>query len=687
MDSIDTREWLLSNGLGSYASGTVCDARTRSYHGWLVAALEPPHQRTLLLSHLEASLEIGEKIYALGTNFWTADKVDPWGYQLLQSFTIDPVPTWVWAADGWQLTRRVIMPHGLPNRGVDLRSAPAQPQFTNRVLIQYQYSGDQIGVLRLRPLIGDRNFHELQLKDDDITFSQLVGANQVFLQGLRTGWAGTPWQLRWSHGSYQPKGFWYEKYLYPEEQGRGLKHLEDLYSPGYLTVVMQPTEQVTLEARVGVPTVPLANLNVSAFEQAVQARQNRLEREFLHLPQNSGTKSDIWEMLLKVSDQFIVYQTSLTTPGIIAGYHWFGDRSRDALLCLPGFTFTTKRYALARKLLDRLGRYCYQGLIPNELTVDGENLIFRNIDCSLWWIETLGLYLEETQDWEFLEEQYPVVKQIYKAFTAGTMHGIRIDASDGLITWDDMTIPLTWMDTMVDGIPSTLRNGKPVEVNALWYSTLCWSVEWAVRLSKTEDTTESDRLMNQARRYAQQAEEVRSSMQKFWNAQLGYLYDRITPDDRMESTIRPNAVIALSLSHCAFSEEQGQRVLEIACDRLLTPYGLRTLDPTSPIYRGRCRGTPRQRDLSYHQGTVWSGLLGFFVRAWKRFYREDGKPVPLDLEPLLSHFQEEVCFGGISEIFDGNSPHEPRGAIAQAHPIAELLRHWEDLFGSEGVGD
>ncbi len=686
MDDLDTREWLLTNGLGSFASGTVCDARTRGYHGWLIAALDPPGHRTLLLSHLEASLEVAGQIFALGTNFWKVGKVDPLGYQLLRVFSADPVPTWIWGQGDWQVSRKIAMPYGLLHRGSEPRFTPAQPQVTNRVLVQYQYTGSQLGVLRLRPLIGDRDFHRLQKQDPNLTFSQLVGANQVFLQALKGGKgskAGIPWQLRWSHGHYQPEGVWYWNYYYPQEAKRGLDYLEDLYSPGYLTVLMQPGDTLTLEARVGLPTETLANLNSLAFDQAVLAKQQRLEREFLHLPHVTGTHSEIWEHLLRASDQFLVYQTSATTPTIIAGYHWFGDRSRDTLLCLPGFALTTRRYALVRKLLIRLGRLCCQGLIPNELSEGGEDPVFRNIDCSLWWIETLGLYLEATQDWDFLAEQYLIVKQIYKAFTAGTLHGIRVDASDGLITWDDASVALTWMDTLVDGQPVTPRNGKPVEINALWYSALCWAEKWASQLSENPKAPNAERLKNQARRYAQQAQEVKASLQKFWNAQQGYLFDRIEPDDRLDTTIRPNAIIALSLHHCAFTPEQGQRALQVACDRLLTPYGLRTLDPADFAYQGHCAGTLRDRDLAYHQGTVWSWLLGPFIRAWQRFYTEKGQPFPLDLQPLMTHFCQEACFWEISEIFDGDFPHTPRGAIAHASPVAELLRHWHDLVRNE----
>lgn len=682
MDDLDTREWLLTNGLGSFASGTVCDARTRSYHGWLIASLDPSGQRSLLLSHLEASLEVGGQIFALGTNFWKGGKVDPWGYQLLRVFSVDPVPTWVWGLGDWQISRKIAMPYGLLHQGIAPRSAPTQPQVTNRVMVQYSYSGTKLGVLRLRPIIGDRGFHNLQQQESDLTFSQLVGDHQVFLQALSGGKnsrVGTPWQLRWSHGQYQPEGVWYWHYSYPQEAKRGLDYLEDLYSPGYLTVLMQPGDTLTLEARVGLPSAALANLSGLAFEQVVQAKQQRLEREFLHLPSVSGAKAEIWEHLLRASDQFLTYQASSTTPKVIAGYHWFGDRSRDTLLCIPGFALTTKRFALARKLIDSLGRLCWQGLLPNEIPDGGEDSAFRSIDCSLWWIETLGLYLEATQDWDFLVEQYEVVKQIYKAFTAGTLHGIRVDASDGLITWDKADVALTWMDTMINGQPVTPRHGKPIEINALWYSALCWAEQWANRLSENPAVSNVDRLKNQARRYAQQAEEVKASLQKFWNNSLGYLCDRIEPDDRLDTTIRPNAVLAISLSHCAFTPTQAHQILELAHARLLTPYGLRTLDPSDLAYQGHCRGTPRDRDLAYHQGTVWSWLLGPFIRAWKKFYPDQKEPLPLDLQPLLTHFSREACFWSISEIFDGDAPHEPRGAIASAAPIAELLRHWHDL--------
>ena len=684
MDELDTREWLLTNGLGSFASGTVCDARTRTYHGWLVAALDPPAQRMLLFSHLEASLEVAGLVFALGTNFWLAnqvEKVEPLGYRLLREFSVDPVPTWVWSlGDQWQLKRQIMMPYGMVTEG---RSPGAMPPFVNRVLVQYRYMGSQPALLRLRPIIGDRDFHQHQQAVPTLSFSQLVSSNQVFLQALQAGKTGTPWSLSWSQGQYHPEKTWYWGYYYPEEARRGLDYLEDLFSPGYLTVTLQPGEMVTLEARVGLPTATQPDQLSAIVKRSMQAEQQRLEQAFLPLhsvssASNAPGKMALWERLLQASDRFLAWQPVQQTPTIVAGYHWFGDRSRDTLLSIPGLTLTTGRFLLARKMLDRLGRLCCQGLIPNLLPIHSSEVSYRNIDCALWWIETLGLYLEATQDWEFLLEQYEVVKQIYKAFTTGTLYNIRIDASDGLITWDDTSVPLTWMDTIVAGEAVTLRNGKPIEINALWYSALCWATQWATLLADRPDVENVDRLLNLARRYAQQADQVKASLQKFWHAQQRYLYDRLEPNDRLDATIRPNAVLALSLYHCAFSVEQSRQVLYTARDRLLTPYGLRTLDPADPAYCGTCNGTPNQRDRAYHQGTVWSWLLGPFSRAWGRFCPAE-EPLPLALQPLLTHFQHEGCLNAIAEIFDGDAPHQPRGAIASASAIAELLRDWEAL--------
>ena len=679
MNNLDTREWLLTNGLGSFASGTVCDARSRTYHGWLMAALDPPGRRTLLLSHLDASLEVAGKLWALSTNFWSGGKVEPLGYQLLQSFDMEPVPRWIWAEKHWQLTRQLVMPYGLVGQEVtaERESSTAKPQLYNRILIHYRYEGSQVATLRLRPIIGDRDFHHQQSASEEIQFSQLVGATQIQLQAIRSGQAGMPWLLRWSAGHYQPEGVWYWNYFYPEEHRRGLGDKEDLYSPGYLTLTLHPGEALTLEARVGWSQEGLPELNSQSFEQAVLSEQERQNQLYALVPMTVKNEQEIiWRQLLRAGDQFIAYRASISGPTVIAGYPWFNDWGRDTLIAIPGLALTTGRFALAKGLLKTFGAYCRDGLIPNTFPDAGAEPIYNSIDASLWWIETLGLYLERTQDWDFLIQQYPVVRKIYKAFTAGTLYNIRVDAYDGLLTWDAPNVAITWMDVVIDRQPVTPRRGKPVEINALWYSALCWLHQWTEKMviGAIRDRV---RLLHHARHYAEQAQKVKVSLQKFWNSDRNYLYDTIEPDDRRDGRIRPNAVLALSLYHCGFAKAQGRRVLRVACDRLLTPYGLRSLDPADPDYIGYYIGDQLHRDRAYHQGTVWSWLIGPFIRAWNRFY--DTQPIPWDCQPLIEHVQQQACLDSISEIFDGNPPHSPQGAIAQAWSVAELIRHFSDF--------
>ncbi|QDL11806.1 amylo-alpha-1,6-glucosidase [Brasilonema octagenarum UFV-E1] len=714
MVDLDTREWLLTNGLGSFASGTVSDIRTRSYHGWLFAATNPPSGRTLLLSHLEASLELSDRVVALGTNFWGSCQIEPKGYELLRLFDLNPVPKWIWGEDDWQLTRRLVMPYGLvrqrglggfpherlPNpEGVEKvgQSTEASPDsltptsppfhFCHRMLVQYRYEGTQTAILKLRLLIGDRDFHHQQKVIPELQFSQLLGQQQVCLQAISSHNFGTPWHLRWTQGNYQPDPFWYLDYKLPEETLRGLGDREDLYSPGYLTVTLSPGDAVTMDARVGFPNELETPLTCETFTELVEAEQQRLSQVFgwenwqseakedntLISSSSSPTPSHLWRRLLQAADQFIVYRASIAGPSVIAGYHWFNDWGRDTLIALPGLTLTPQRFELAKGLLQTFGRYCSHGLIPNAFPdADGEPF-YNSIDAALWWIETLGLYLEATQDWQFLVEQYPVVQQIYKAFIGGTRYNIQADVTDGLVSWYAPAVALTWMDAVVDGQPVTPRRGKPVEINALWYSALCWASRWAEILSEHEAMVDRGRLAKQALRYTELAQQVKASMQQYWNPQLGYLYDVIEPDDLRNSQIRPNAVLALSLSHCAFSQQQGQKILALACSCLLTPYGLRSLAPTDPEYIGKYKGNPEKRDRAYHQGTVWSWLIGPFIRGWERFY--PGLPLPFDWQPLLKHFLSDACLGSISEIFEGDQPHTPRGAVAQAWSVAEVIRH------------
>ena len=677
MANLDIREWLLTNGLGSFGSGTVSDIRTRTYHGWLFAATNPPTERKLLLSHLEASLEISGQVVALGTNFWADGQIEPQGYKLLRCFDVNPIPKWVWGGDNWELSRRLMMPDGRDNSS-----------FCNRLLIQYGYEGKSQAILRLRLLIADRNFHHQQRVNPQLKFSQLLANKQIYLQAITKEGFGTPWYLRWNHGKYQPDGMWYWNYGLPEETHRGLKDCEDLFSPGHLSINLQPDDKVVIEAGTGFPESPLTPLTMDTLTIAIEKEEERLAQIFAWWNRSSSSgekdeyklsipmsKSAIRQLLLRASDRFIVHRASIVGPTIIAGYHWFNDWGRDTLIALPGLTLVTQRFELAKGILHTFGSYCRDGLIPNAFPDDNNQPFYNTIDAGLWWIEILGLYLEATEDWDFLAVQYPIVQQIYKACIVGTRYNIQVDSIDGLLGWEASGVALTWMDVVIEGKPVTPRCGKPVEINALWYSALCWISQWSEILS-SRGYGEPPRLTKQAQRYAQQAQQVKTSLQKFWNPQIGYLYDTIEPDDRRNAQVRPNAVLALSLYHCGFPTHQGQQVLARARATLLTPYGLRSLDPSDPEYVGICTGNSEQRDGAYHQGTVWCWLLGAFIRSWRRFYPQE--PLPFNWEPLLEHFLNDACMGSISEIFDGDPPHKARGAIAQAWSVAEVIRHFND---------
>ncbi len=381
MANLDIREWLLTNGLGSFGSGTVSDIRTRTYHGWLFAATNPPTERKLLLSHLEASLEISGQVVALGTNFWADGQIEPQGYKLLRCFDVNPIPKWVWGGDNWELSRRLMMPDGRDNSS-----------FCNRLLIQYGYEGKSQAILRLRLLIADRNFHHQQRVNPQLKFSQLLANKQIYLQAITKEGFGIPWYLRWNHGKYQADGIWYWNYGLPEETERGLKDCEDLFSPGYLSINLQPGDKVVLEAGTGFPESPLPPLTMDRLVIAIEREEERLAQIFgwwngssssrekdkykLSIPMS---KSAIWQSLLRASDRFIVHRASIVGPTIIAGYHWFNDWGRDILIALPGLTLVTERFELAKGILHTFGSYCRDGLIPNAFPDDNNQPFYNTI--------------------------------------------------------------------------------------------------------------------------------------------------------------------------------------------------------------------------------------------------------------------------------------------------------------------
>ncbi len=641
-------EWLVTNGAGGFAASTPVGANARRYHGLLIAALDPPVRRHLLLSKVEEELAVGGGSWHLGTNFWRGG-VHPHGYRHLWSFHSDPVPTFTFALGGVLLTKRVWMPRGRQAVYVryDLLEAPETVR------------------LRLYPLVNARDYHHT-VRENPWPFTQTTWSAGTEVEA----YPGAPrLRLAVDRGEYHVGGFWWREMFYPSEEERGLDCIEDHFNPGWFEVALLPGEGATLLAALCAPPEdPLEPSDGLAHLEAVIAHRQALLQRAGPGPAGAVPASwwRAWPRLVWAADQFVV---SRRTGGvsILAGYPWFTDWGRDAMIALPGLALATGRPELCREVLATFAAYCRDGLLPNRFPDLGEEPEYNTVDASLWWFEALWRYLGQTGDWEFaLDACWPAVHQILRAYARGTHYGIGARA-DGLLWAGVRGVQLTWMDAKVGDWVVTPRHGCPVEVNALWYNALRVGARLAQRRGEGALAEE----------WANWAERVREAfLQQFWNAEQGCLYDVL--GEEPDPAVRPNQLLALSLSFPVLDPEmapaQARSVVAVCRRHLLTPYGLRSLAPQDPAYRGRYQGNVWERDSAYHQGSVWAWLLGPFVEAARRVGSETAKQaLPLLLEPLLAHL-DDAGLGSISEIFDGDWPHRPRGCFAQAWSVAELLR-------------
>ncbi|MBA2447681.1 MAG: glycogen debranching enzyme family protein [Chloroflexi bacterium] len=641
MDMPDTREWLTTNGLGGYASGTVVGANTRRYHGLLVAALEPPGRRTVLLSRIDETVTVGGDVYDLATSFWSSGATAPAGYHHLARFQAAPIPTWEYRVGLGRLVKRVAC---LPGR--------------NAVAIGYRLEGGPPVRLELKLLANHRDFHGDTHGHPDWQFRQDLLADGSGLQVA--AWDGaTPWHLAWSEGAeYRSAGDWYWGYRYPEEEARGLPSIEDAYCVGILTARLQAGDRLDVVASVGAgPSGPAPTADDLAEEY--ERRRRRLVVQ-AGLPESAEALA-----LVAAADQFLVRRESTAGATVIAGYHWFGDWGRDTMIALPGLTLATRRFDVAAEVLRTFARYVDRGMLPNRFPDGGEAPEYNTVDATLWWFQALEAYRRASGDDDLAREQFPLLAEVIDWHVRGTRHRIKLDPADGLLLAGEPGVQLTWMDAKIGDWVVTPRVGKPVEINALWLNALEVMAELAERFGQSPA------------RYRDLAEQARRGMQRFWSPTQGYLYDVIGPDGIGDASLRPNQLFALSLPHRAFRWKQEAAVLAVVRDHLLTPYGLRTLAPGHPAYTGRYVGDAYHRDAVYHQGTVWPWLLGAYVDALLNVHGptpETLTEVRDLLQPLPRHLEQDACLGSVSEIFDGDAPHTPRGCVAQAWSVAELLR-------------
>jgi len=646
LDAALRREWLETNGLGGFASSTIVGLNTRRYHGLLVATLRPPVERFVLLSKLEETLFIDGQPFDLSANRYPGT-VHPQGFRYLKQFRLDPFPTFIYEVEGVEIQKTVFMVHGENSTVVqyDLKknNHPEQPKNLT---------------FEVRPLIAFRDYHRTTHENGAINpaVEERPGMASV------TPYQGLP-SLHLSHNAAELRktGDWYRNFEYDVERERGLDFSEDLFNPLILRFDLRLRRQASVIASMEQRDVAL----VGEYRQAEITRRR-------NVAVSSPIEDTFVEDLANAADQYIVSRGDQKT--VIAGYHWFSDWGRDTMIALPGLTLPTGKHDVARSILRTFAKHVDQGMLPNRFPDGGETPEYNTVDATLWFFEAARAYLAYTGDVNFVrEELYPVFSGIISWHARGTRYGIKVDAS-GLLSSGEPGVQLTWMDAKVGDWVVTPRRGKPVEIQALWYNALCIMEDLARKFG--DDASQ--------KRYRNMATVASWSFNRlFWNENCGCLYD-VTNGAPPDPSIRPNQIFAVSLTHSMLSPERARSVVERVKEHLLTPYGLRSLAPSDPQYRGRYTGGPAERDGAYHQGTVWPWLMGPFLTAYVKV-NEGSEAARRQASEWLTPLKDHLADGGLghlSEILDGDAPQRPAGCMAQAWSVAEVLRTLvEDVHG------
>ena len=592
------REWLIANGLGGYASSTAYGTNTRAYHGLLVAALDPPTDRRLLLSSLDEELN-GYEL----ANHQYPGIIHPQGFRFQKEFRLDPFPHYIYEIEDGLIEKNIFMIHG-----------------ENTTLVCYRIKGIQ-GTIRITPLVHCRSFHAV---------SPLSDTKQYPLQRGTVLESNCRIVLLSDEAEFMPKELTYNNFEYDIERERGFSWREDLFSPGYFEKELEGDDTFCIMATTSRTSMP-------SVDEALSKETSRLKSITSPVPELS------W-----AADSFIVKRGP--AKSIIAGYHWFDDWGRDAMISLPGLLLVTGRFEDAKLVLKAFATGMKNGVLPNDFGATS----FNTVDASLWFINAVGSYYNYSQDLDFIRLMWPKLLEVIIRYS-GKGEDLGMDV-DGLIISGPQ---LTWMDARVDGVPVTPRAGKACEINALWYKSLGILEGLARALNESWDPSLADRVKN--------------SFQMFWNSENGCLFDVLDPED---ASVRPNQIIAAAVPDLLPLIKR-RSILEVVTRDLLTPYGLRTLSPRDPRYIPKYEGGPKQRDAAYHQGTVWPWLMGHYVEAMLAiddFSSDSRERASEVLQALIK--PDMGGFNTIPEVFDGDAPHRPNGCISQAWSVAEVNRAW-----------
>jgi predicted glycogen debranching enzyme len=654
--SLIWKEWLVTNGLGGYSTGTVSGALTRRYHGVLVSALPTPFGRVVMLNHVWEQLRYPDgRVVSLTTTSETDSGREFDSSAYLTGFWLDEgLPVWTYDVEGVRIEKRILMPH-----------------LQNTTHVSYRLLSDEPVRLELRPLVAFR-LHEAPVNHPVRAPYALQAYGDRF--ELAPGEELPALRLFLHHEgekafTVQPST--YDDVLYPIEQLRGYECCGSLWSPGYFRLRLAPERPGTLIAS----TESWETVDALTPEQARQAERHRRHRLLGAAKRVPGTGMP-GELVL-AADQFIITPAGRGEEAararaagdevrtIVAGYHWFTDWGRDTMISLEGLTICTGRQREAGYILRTFGHYVRDGLIPNMFPEGTKEGLYHTADATLWFFHAVERYLASTGDRATLRQLLPKFASIVEHHLRGTRFGIGVDPSDGLLGQGAEGYQLTWMDAKVDDWVVTPRRGKAVEINALWYNALKLMAAWM----REEGDAEAARI-------EEHAERARESFnRRFWYEPGGYLYDVIDGEHGDDAALRPNQILAISLDHPVLDRARWLPVFTAVKDQLLTPVGLRSLAPDHRDYKAQYYGDLRARDAAYHQGTVWAWLAGPFVDAWLRLYPDDTAGARRCLAGFEAHLND-AGIGTLSEIFDAEAPYHPRGCVAQAWSVAEVLRAW-----------
>jgi predicted glycogen debranching enzyme len=649
------KEWLITNGIGGYASSTVPAINTRKYHGLLIAALNPPGNRTVCVSKLDEDLFFGGDVYRLGSNNFL-DTIYPQGFKLISQFSLAPYPTYTYEVAGVKLTKTIFMPQG-----------------KNVVYAIYQItnSNKEEGKILIYPILSCRYFHDVASKHDkSMSFKQTSKGSQVEVYFPSQN---ATVMCQCTEGTFNGDINWVEKIVYQVDASNGESSVDDCFQPGFFEVNV-PTGESRFAIAASVNEVlDDSDTEYKIIEESYKRelqRQNESQNAFYNL-NSSAPVSDWQSWIALAADTFVVHNAD-DEKSVIAGYHWFEPWGRDTFISIPGLLLVKGKFREAKDVLQNFSLHIKDGLIPNYIEDESGKAGYNTVDATLWFVNALWQYVKYTQDYDFVQDKFWLkLQEIIDWHQKGTLFGIHLD-SDGLLSHGP---GLTWMDAKVDGNAITARDGKAVEIQALWYNTLKIMQTLAGKF-KEKDLEE---------KYTKMANTTSQSFNsKFWYTKGGYLFDVYSPNGA-DASLRPNQIFAVSLDFSMLDKEKSRKVVQTVQDSLVTPYGLRTLSLDDPNFVGMCAGERVSRDKAYHNGTIWPWLLGPFVTA--NIKVNDYSVASRDFAaqnyviPLLRVAVGQAGLGTVSEIYDCDPPNAPKGCISQAWSVAEPLRAYiEDVL-------